>query len=165
MKEIMVEQKSKLTATILDCLIYSPLFDGLKDDELKVVANHMKLFELEKDGILFQEGDKGDYVCFVLDGLMDIIKESSPGGSAVIASLSKGRSIGEMAVIDNFPRSATVKARTETSFLMLTQKSFDTILKTYPEIGIRILKGISRLLSLNLRKTSSRLADYMLPVT
>jgi len=165
MKEIIVERKSKLTETILDCLIYSPLFDGLKDEELKVVANRTKLFELEKDGILFEEGDKGDYVCFVLDGLMDIIKESSPGTSAVIASLSKGRSIGEMAVIDNFPRSATVKARTKTSFLVLTQKSFDTIVKDYPEIGIRILKGISRLLSLNLRKTSSRLADYMLPVT
>ena len=165
MKEIKAEQKGKLRDIIINSLIYSPLFDGLKEDELKVVANHMKLFELGKDGILFKEGDKGDYVCFVLDGIMDIIKESSPGESAVIASLSKGRSIGEMAVIDNFPRSATVKARTKTSFLTLTQKSFDTILKEYPEIGIKILKGISRLLSLNLRKTSSRLADYMLPVT
>lgn len=165
MKEIMTKQKSKLTETILECLIYSPLFDGLKEDELNIVANHMKLFELEKGGILFKEGDKGDYVCFVLDGMMDIIKQSSPGNSAVIASLPKGRSIGEMAVIDNFPRSATVKARTKTSFLVLTQKRFDMILTSHPEIGIRILKGIARLLSLNLRKTSSRLADYMLPVT
>ncbi len=165
MKEIKAKQKSKLRETILDCLIYSPLFDGLKADELNIVANQMKLFELEKDGILFKEGDKGDYICFVLDGKMEIVKESSPGESAVIATLSEGRSIGEMAVIDNFNRSATVKAQTKTSFLTLTQKSFDTKLKEYPEIGIKILKGISRLLSLNLRKTSSRLADYMLPVT
>ena len=73
--------------------------------------------------------------------------------------------IGEMSVVDNFPRSATAKARTETSFLTLTQKNFDEILKNHPEIGIKILKGISRLLSLNLRKTSSRLADYLLPVS
>lgn len=165
MKEIIIDRKSKLNEIIMDALIYSPLFDALSENELKVVANHMKLFELEKGGILFEEGDKGDYVCFVVDGVMDILKQSAPESSAVIASLSKGRSIGEMAVIDNFPRSATVRARTKTSFLMLTQKSFDTILRSHPETGITILKGISRLLSLNLRKTSSRLADYLLPVT
>ena len=114
---------------------------------------------------LFKEGDKGDYVCFVVEGAMDIIKKSSTRGAVVIASLPKGRSIGEMSIIDNFPRSATVRAQTDATYITLTQKGFDNILKGYPEIGIKILKGISRLLSLNLRKTSSRLADYMLPVT
>jgi CRP-like cAMP-binding protein len=100
-----------------------------------------------------------------LEGEVDIIKESSPGGEVVLASLPKGRSIGEMSFVDNFPRSATAKASTETSFLALTQKTFDQILKNHPEIGIKILIGISRHLSLKLRKTSSRLADYLLPVS
>ncbi len=165
MKEIKAVQQVKSREAIIGYLIYSPLFDGLNAEELEVIANHVKFFELEKDGILFKEGVRGDSVCFVIDGEMDIIKESSPGESVVIASLSKGGSIGEMAIIDKFPRSATAKARTKTSFLTLTRKSFDTLLKEYPQIGIEILKRIARLLSINLRKTSSRLADYMLPLT
>ena len=65
---------------------------------------------------------------------------------------------------DYFPRSATAKARTRSSILTLTRMNFDTILKDYPQIGITILKGISRILSQNLRQASSRLADYILPV-
>lgn len=129
------------------------------------MADHVDYSKIEAGGILFREGDRGDSVCFVLEGEVDIIKESAPGGEVVLASLPKGRSIGEMSFVDNFPRSATAKARTETSFLALTQKTFDQILKNHPEIGIKILIGISRHLSLKLRKTSSRLVDYLLPVS
>jgi CRP-like cAMP-binding protein len=69
-----------------------------------------------------------------------------------------------MSIIDNFPRSATAKAQTKTSILKLTQLGFNQMQKNHPEIGIKILIGILRLVSLNLRKTSSQLADYMLPV-
>jgi len=47
----------------------------------------------------------------------------------------------------------------------LTLESFDFICEENPRIGIKILKGISRLLSMNMRKTSSRLVDYLLPMT
>lgn len=83
----------------------------------------------------------------------------------MISSLHRGRSIGDMAVLDNFPRSATVRSRTKATLITLTRDSFETILDKHPRIGIKMLKGLARLLSLNLRKTSSRLADYMLPVT
>ena len=162
MEEIGVTPKSKMRETIVSFLNEFPLFDALRGEELKIVANYMNFVEIEKDGILFKEGDKGDYICFVLDGIIDVIKESSQGGSVVIASLPKGRSIGEMSVIDNSPRSATVKARTKTSLLTLTQKSLDTILKDHPEIGIKILKEIAWLLSQYLRKASDQLADLLL---
>jgi len=165
MKKIEVKQASHITETFIDFLVELPLFDELKEKELNIVANCMTFFELEKEEILFQEGDEGDCIYFVLDGIIDVIKESSPGSSVVIASLPRGRSIGEMSVIDNYPRSATAKARTQSSFLTLTQESFDVIIDGYPKIGTKLLKAILRLLSQNLRKTSSRLADYMLPIT
>ena len=71
----------------------------------------------------------------------------------------------DMAVIDEFPRSATVRARTKATLLMITRGHFDTVPEEHPRIGIKVLKGITRLLSQSLRKTSSRLADYMLPLT
>ena len=95
---------------------------------------------------------------------MDVLKKSETAESVVISTLPKGRSIGDMAVIDDYPRSATVKARTKATLAMLSQEKFNYILAEHSSIGVKILKGIARLLSLNLRKTSGRLADYMLPL-
>jgi CRP/FNR family cyclic AMP-dependent transcriptional regulator len=155
---------NKIQRDIIDYLIDFPLFDALKGNQLNIVADHMNYYEIDTGEILFKEGDKGDYICFVLDGVIDVLKKSVTGDSVVIAVLPKGRSFGEMSILDNFPRSATAKARTKSSFLTLTRMSFDKILKDYPQIGITILKGISKILSQNLRQTSSRLADYILPL-
>src|SRR5210317_1308202 len=125
---------------IIDYLIDFPLFDAPKGNQLNIVAEHMNYYDIDKGEILFKEGDRGDYICFVLDGVIDVLKKSVTGDSIVIAVLPKGRSFGEMSILDNFPRSAMAKARTKSSFLTLTQMSFDTILKDYPQIGITILK-------------------------
>lgn len=150
---------------IIDNIMYLPLFKTLKGVELDIVAKHLHFLEAEGGTVLFSEGDLGDYICFVIDGTIEIIKESKTGENVKIASLSRGMSIGEMSVIDNSPRSATAIVRGESSFLVLKKQGFDAILSDYPEIGIKIFRELSRLLSLNLRKTSSRLADYMLPIT
>lgn len=154
----------RLLETIMDVLIDIPLFDEVSSAELKIVARHMNLIQVKAGDTLFNEGDKGSYMCFVVDGILDIIKETARGRDVVISSLARGRSIGEMSVIDNAPRSATVRARTVTNLVVLTRDAFEAILKTHPQIGIKILKGLARLLSMNLRKTSSQLADFMLPV-
>jgi len=69
-----------------------------------------------------------------------------------------------MAVIDEFPRSAAVKARTKSTLLTLSGDNFNYIVEGHSSVDVKILKGIPSLLSMNLRKTSSRLADYMLPL-
>jgi CRP/FNR family cyclic AMP-dependent transcriptional regulator len=150
--------------TIIDCLMENPLFDGLRGLELKRVARHMIYFELEKDEILFREGDAGDCVCFIVEGELHVLKESPKSGRKTrIATLKKNRSIGEMSVIDNTQRSATVRAATKSTIVGLTKKGFEMILEEEPKIGIKILKQISRLMSMNLRKTTSELADFLLP--
>jgi len=164
MKENNTIQESKIKETIIDFLMYIRTFDKFEPNELEIVARYMNFIEINKDETLFREGDKGDYVCFVVDGTLDVVKQSTAGESVAITELSKGRSIGEMSVLGDFLRSATVKARTEAKLVILTQRNFELMLEEYPKIGIKILKGISRLLSLSLRDTSGRLADYMLPL-
>jgi CRP/FNR family transcriptional regulator, cyclic AMP receptor protein len=154
----------KITESIIDFLIDIPLFDELHTAELKILAQHMNVIEVQRNDILFREGDKGSYMCFVVDGILDVLKQTAASKEVVISSLARGRSIGEMSVIDSFPRSATVRARTVTTLVVLTRERFDSLLKEQPPIGIKILKSIARLLSMNLRKTSSQLADVMLPI-
>ncbi|MBW1721715.1 MAG: cyclic nucleotide-binding domain-containing protein [Deltaproteobacteria bacterium] len=157
--------EKKITKAIIDLLVNVPMFDTLTSDELRIVTRHMNFIDLEKGETLFKEGEKGDYVCFVVSGHLDVLKGAGGGNYVVLATLSKGRSIGEMAVIDNFPRSATVKAREKSTLVILTRKGFDMILSQHPPVGVKILKGIARLLSQNLRMTSSRLVDHLLPLS
>jgi len=157
---------SAITQAIIDFLILNiPILARLKDKELRTVEKYMNLIDVIPGQTVFKEGDRGDYVCFVVDGALDVVKESASGESIVIATLSKGGSIGEMAVIDELPRSATIKARSKSTLITLSQENFNYILAEHSAIGVKILKGITRLLSMNLRKTSSRLADYMLPLS
>ena len=156
---------STITHAIINFLILNiPILARLKDEELRTIQKYLNLIEVIPGEIVFKEGDRGDYVCFVVDGALDVVKESATGESIVMATLSKGRSIGEMAVIDELPRSATVKARTKSTLITLSRDNFNYILAEHSTIGVKILKGVARLLSMSLRKTSSKLADYMLPL-
>jgi CRP/FNR family cyclic AMP-dependent transcriptional regulator len=161
---------TKIGKAVTDFLFSFPFFESLTAEELLHIAEHINFLEIEPGEVLFREGDQTDCVYFVVGGQLDVIKGSQSGKEGgmehvVITTLSKGRSIGEMSVIENKPRSATVRARSKATLVALTSEGFDLILEEYPKIGIKILKGIARLLSLNLRKTSSRLADHLLPMT
>jgi CRP-like cAMP-binding protein len=146
---------------IADLLIRIPLFRVFKTDELIIISEFMNPIKASKGKILFQEGDKGDYICFVIDGRFDVMKRTMTENKIILNTLSRGRSFGEMAIIEDSPRSATVKARTKASLITLTRKDFDLIMEDHPKIGVKILKGICLLLNKKLRTTSSRLAGYM----
>jgi CRP-like cAMP-binding protein len=66
-----------------------------------------------------------------------------------------------MSIIDKAPRSATVVARQPSVVIILTKKGFDILTNHYPTTSILLLKKIMRLLSLNMRLTTSRLADNL----
>lgn len=139
-----------------------PLFDDFDSEEIDILARHTNYTEIMRGEYLFSEGEKGDFMCFIVRGLLEVLKKSGHGDYRTIARLGKGCTIGEMSIIDKSPRSASVIARQPSIAIILTKKGFDIITSNYPVIGITILKKIMRLLSLHMRRTSSKLADNML---
>jgi CRP/FNR family transcriptional regulator, cyclic AMP receptor protein len=155
------------TQTVVNFIANVPLFDPMERDELEVVARYMKLSPFSEGEILFNEWDKGDYACFVVDGKLDVLtrRDRDTDRYKTTASLERGKSIGELSIIENFPRLATLKACTCGSVVTFSREDFTELLEKHTQIGIKILKGLIGLLSHNLRKTSSRLSDYMMPMT
>ena len=156
---------SMVSSEIIEFFMQMPVFGRINAEELKVVARQMSVMELEEGDTLFNESEKGSFVCFIRDGELDVIK--TPGSSeegVILATLTKGQSIGEMSIIDDSPRSATVKARKKALLYILSKSAFDMILDRHPRIGIKLLKGISKMLSENLRETSRKLADFIPPL-
>lgn len=152
------------TDSIFDLLLTLPIFQGLGAQELRTLEPYFKVMDLEAGKTLFQEGALGNYVCFVVKGALDVLKRVETG-DVVLTTIREGGSIGEMSIIDEFPRSATVKARTDVTLVILTRTDFEHISSDRPELGFGILKGLAGLLSMNLRKTSARLAEYMPPLS
>ena len=144
-----------------DFILRLPLFDAFKSEDLDVLARHMNYTEIMRGEYLFTEGEKGDFMCFVVQGLLEVLKKSMQGDYRTLARLGKGSTIGEMSIVDKSPRSASVIARQPTVVIILTKKGFDILTNSYPALGVTLLKKIMRLLSLNMRRTSSKLADTM----
>ena len=142
-------------------LIDLPVFSSFNVDEISILAKHMSYIALRRGEHLFVEGDQGTFMGFVVNGVLEVQKRADTGENIPLARLTKGSSIGEMALIDKSPRSATVIARQPTTMVTLTAKGFDLLAEKYPQVGIKVMQKIARLLSLNMRRTSSKLADLM----
>ncbi len=160
----MISDKNKLTDSeekTRDFLVSLSMFDSFNVDELTMLAKHMSYIQLQMGEFLFVEGDKGDFMGFVVHGVLEVLKKSATGENVLIARLTRGSSIGEMAIIDKSPRSATVLSKQPTTIITLTSKGFEHLLKKPPTTGVKIIRKIARLLSLNMRRTSSKLADLL----
>lgn len=149
---------------LVDFIRNIPLFESLNQNELQIVVEYLKIIELKSGEMLFHEWDRADYVCFIEQGRLNIMRKKNADNYMILNTLGRGRSIGELSIIENFPRSTTVEAKEDTRLVVLYREQFELIIKNHSEIGIMILKGLAGLLGQNLRKTSSRLADNMLPL-
>lgn len=142
-------------------LLNLPLFDTFNMEELDVLAKHMSYVHLKRGEYLFVEGDKGNFMGFVVRGILEVAKKSDTGENIIIARLTKGNTIGEMAIIDKSPRSATVIAKQPSTLVTLTERGFDLLTESSPTLSVKLIQKTARLLSLNMRRTSSKLADLM----
>ena len=150
----------KNKASLVFALKKIPFFDDLFEKEMYILMNYMSLYELKSGEFLFKEGEIGQYLSFVVEGKLDVLKKSITGAEITITSVTKGYSIGDMSLIDETPRSASIRAHIKSTLAILPRSAFKVILKKHPTIGIKILIGFARFQTENLRKTSNQLNAY-----
>jgi CRP-like cAMP-binding protein len=136
-----------------------PLFDQLTHVQKEHLAEFIQYAFYKSNKAIFTEGEKGETLYYIISGRVEVIKDSLSGEKTVLAKYRKGVTIGEMSLVDNSTRSATVRATEDTEMLYLTRENFEKILGLYPQTGIRVLKNIAAHLSLRLRDASGKLAD------
>lgn len=150
-----------MTATQQELLTDIPILRDLTPDEIAVLDSLLSELWLEPGDILFEEGDDSTFVGFVLRGRLEVVKRSMTGETRAIAGLPPGSSIGEMSMLDDLKRSATVRASEKSLLRLLRRADFEQIVREQPAIATKILRYIARSLSLSLRKTSNVLSDSM----
>ncbi len=112
------------TSTAVEFLRKVSLFADFPEEDLSRLCKMMQVVHLKTDEDLFYEGSRGDKVYIILSGSLDIIK-SSGNRSILLATRGTGHVIGEMALLDDAPRNATVRARTDTVLYEIEQAQFE----------------------------------------
>ena len=126
----------------------SPLFEGLSDDELQQLMDNARPVSLRAGEVLMKQGDPGETAFVVVGGELEITKQS--GQSIIkIDVRGSGEIIGEMALLSQSPRSATVTAVTDCETLCISKEVFDNLLSTSPSAAKAVLHWTMARLSQN----------------
>jgi CRP-like cAMP-binding protein len=125
-----------------------------KTTSKKGAADYTVAFEAGEN--IFEEGDLGTEMFILQEGKVEILKLLS-GDHQQIAVLEKGDFFGEMSILEDLPRTATARAVTECKLLRIDGATFDQMLRTKPEIAVRIMRKLSR----RLRQTDQMLKEAL----
>jgi SulP family sulfate permease len=141
--------KQRLTVKSLN------VFKELTKKQLEVVTKHMHPMKYKKAEIVFHEGDAGDKIYFILSGGVSVLASIAENGrDRRLTTFGEGVFFGDMAILENQPRSATVRADTDTELLYMTVDDFQHLIKNEPLIASKMLLGMARELSYRLRQTT-----------
>lgn len=118
------------------------VFYNLPDPVIQSLVKQVEPVVLEKDEILFHKGDVGDALYVLEEGWVKMVGTDKDGQEVVFNQEGPGAVIGEMALIDNEPRSAGVIALTDARLLKLSSESFLDVMEAQPVLGREISKNI-----------------------
>jgi CRP/FNR family transcriptional regulator, cyclic AMP receptor protein len=146
---------------MLELLKKIPLFEDLSEYELEEIDKICVRETHAKDTIIFFEGDPGNRCYVIIKGEVRISKLIPNIGEEALAVLKPGDYFGEMALIDNFPRSAHAIANTDIEVLAINKTDLDTVLIADRELGYKLLWTFTRTLSKRLRETNEKMAGFL----
>lgn len=140
---------------VLPILREVPLFEDLPEEDIRQLAEIAKGANAETGEILFEEGEAGDAFYIVADGAVEIVK-SGPNGEEKLAVRRAGEAFGEMALIDDAPRSATARAAEPARLILVDRESF-RVLFGDDRLAARMLEVLAKALrALNVRFTAQQ---------
>lgn len=142
----------------LDVLRRVPLLANLADAELGAFAALLRERRYPKGSMILAQGDPGDALYLLAAGQVKVVLIHEDGREVILSVLGEGSFFGEMALLDQEPRSAHVVAMTDSLLLQLRREDFQSRLRSGPEVAIALLRELSR----RLRRADETIASLML---
>ncbi|GAB6091202.1 cyclic nucleotide-binding domain-containing protein [Spirochaeta dissipatitropha] len=140
--------KAELEAVMQKRLLHNRLrssihscFPGLSNDQIQILHKQLELHTLQRDEVLFQEGDEAHSLFISISGILEVYRESQSGTEISVAFIRPGETIGEMALLNDNIRTASIRAARTSIVASLSRPAFEAISRSNPGI----LMEISRL--------------------
>lgn len=121
-----------------------PFFQGLPQEDLDVIWQHTTIKSFQKNTIILNEGDLTDSFYVVLDGKVKIFLSNESGKEIVLAVEGCGAIFGEMALLDDAPRSTSIMTLEASRFAVISRHDFKSVLAKNPEIAFSLIRLLSQ---------------------
>ena len=132
-------------------LARSPLFVGLPRRLLGRLATRFFEKVYHPGEVIFEEGDPGRALFVVVEGAVEITRATAQG-AYILNTLGPGDAFGELALIDDFPRSGSARVTTPARLLILYKSDFDALIDGNARIALVVTRNLSRLLAMYARR-------------
>lgn len=128
--------------TEVELLRRVPLFANIDTSRLKLLAFTSERLAFDAGAVLFREGDRGDSAYLILNGKVDVAV-NSPKGEVVVAHVSANNIVGEMALLCEMPRTATIIAAEPLDTLRIKKDQFLQMLREIPQMPLEIMRELA----------------------
>jgi CRP/FNR family transcriptional regulator, cyclic AMP receptor protein len=139
----------------LELLRKVPLLSALPDAQINDLASYLKEKRFRRGEYIIYEGDEGNELFIIIEGLVKITKLNEDGREKILATLGEGEFFGELALVDGAPRSATVQAKSACVMYSLARNEFMNLLKQAPEVCLSIITVLAQ----RLREANIQIED------
>lgn len=156
-----VQTDTALPSALIDVIKESSWGRGLDDALLTMLLSHTHRLHVPRDTFVCVESDPGDFMAFIVSGRMRVLKQDYFQMEQCIAQLGAGDSFGEMALVDDNPRSASIQAVEPTELLVLPVETFQHLLTEQPNLAVALLSQVSRVLSQRVRYLNRRILERL----
>jgi CRP/FNR family transcriptional regulator, cyclic AMP receptor protein len=135
-----------------------PLFAKIEPAKLKLLAFTSEHLEFMPGEAICEQGEQGDAAFIVLDGEADVVVQSGGQGPTKVATVGKHDIVGEIAILCDVPRTATVRATTPLSALRVAKDGFFNLVTQFPQVGVEVMHELAS----RLHQTTQRLTEASL---
>jgi hypothetical protein len=125
--------------TKVEALKRAPLFEGLSRKQLGELARVTEDVDFRAGKVLCREGQRGQEFFVIMDGEVEVTR-----GGKKLATRGRGEFFGEIALVEDVPRTATVTATTPLRFFVLTRRSFLRLLDEQPKVERKVMRALAR---------------------
>ena len=119
-----------------------PLFRGIEDQKLRLLAFMSERVRFDEGENLVEEGDFGDVAYIILSGTADVLV-GSPSGEQLVATVQENDFVGEIALLIDVPRTATVRATSEIVALAVNKEHFFKLLGNFPDMALEVMRALA----------------------
>jgi CRP/FNR family cyclic AMP-dependent transcriptional regulator len=119
-----------------------PLFANLEPSKLKLLAFTSERITYDAGQVLFNQGDMGDAAYIIVDGEAEV-KVDTPNGDLTVATLTRNDFVGEIAILCDVPRTATVQAKSRVVTLRIAKDLFFRLITEFPQMSVEIMRELA----------------------
>jgi len=120
-----------------------PIFAKIEPAKLKLIAFTGERMNFGAGQELFHQGDPGDAMYVILGGVADVLIDSDKGGQIAVAEMRKNNFVGDMAILCDVPRTATIKAREPLTTLKISKDMFYRLVAEVPQMAIEVMRELA----------------------